>query len=168
MSISAVRSFRTSLEKSRQILGYTKICAPAIILLVFLAAFITHGIVTAPPSDDVEVHAKLGPGGRPLPKRRQSSQQVKQAAKVRDFSPSVKLLFNWLGVFALMTFAANAVLIILQSIIYFRDQWWPGQAAVVSARPFLHSPCAAVSDRSFPDLRGSIILCLGHNLNLTN
>lgn len=121
---------------TRRILGYTKIAAPAIVLVVFLAAFIIHGIVTAPPSDDVEVHATLGPGGRPLPKRRQSSQQVKEAAKFRDFSPNVKLLFNWLGLFALMTFAVNSVLIILQSMIHFREQWWPGQAAVVSA----HSP----------------------------
>jgi ATP-binding cassette, subfamily B, vacuolar membrane transporter HMT1/ACLQ len=120
---------------SRLILEYTKISAPAIVLVIFLAAFITHGIVTAPPSDDVEVHATLGPGGRPLPKRRQSSQQVKEAAKFRDFSPSVKLLFNWLGLFALMTFAINAVLIILQSLIHFREQWWPGQAAVVGTRP---------------------------------
>ncbi len=132
MSVSTIRS---SLGTSRQILAYTKISAPAVVLVVFLVAFITHGILTAPPSDDVEVHAKLGPGGRPLPKRRQSSQQVKEAAKVCDFSPNVKLLFNWLGLFALMTFAVNALIIILQSVINFREKWWPGQAAVVSAFP---------------------------------
>lgn len=135
MSISAIR---VSLATSHQIQTYTKISAPAIILGVFLVAFISHGILTAPPNNDVEVHARLGPGGRPLPKRRQSSQQVKQATKVRDFSPSVKLLFNWLGLFALLTFAVNAVLIILQSIIHFREKWWPGQAAVVSAFPLVH------------------------------
>jgi ATP-binding cassette, subfamily B, vacuolar membrane transporter HMT1/ACLQ len=129
MSISTARF---SLGTSRQILAYTKISSPAILLVVFLAAFITHGIITAPPGDDVEVHARLGPGGRPLPKRRQSSQQVKEAAKVRDFSQNVKLLFNWLGLFALLTFAVDAILIVLQSIIYRHDQWWPGQAAVVS------------------------------------
>ena len=120
---------------TRRILEYSKISNPAIVLVVFLAAFVTHGILTAPPSDDVEVHASLGPGGRPLPKRRQSSQQVKEAAKFRDFSPSVKLLFNWLGLLALMTFAINAVLIILQSLMHYREKWWPGQAAVVGARP---------------------------------
>jgi ATP-binding cassette, subfamily B, vacuolar membrane transporter HMT1/ACLQ len=132
MSISEIRF---SLGTSRRILEYTKVSAPAVVLVAFLITFITHGILTAAPSNDVEVHARLGPGGRPLPKRRQSSQQVKEAAKVRDFSPNVKLLFNWLGLFALMTFAANAVLIILQAIIHFREHWWPGQAAVVSA-PF--------------------------------
>ena len=135
ISIMSVSTIRSSLGTSRQILAYTKISAPAVVLVVFLVAFITHGILTAPPSDDVEVHAKLGPGGRPLPKRRQSSQQVKEAAKVCDFSPNVKLLFNWLGLFALMTFAVNALIIILQSVINFREKWWPGQAAVVSAFP---------------------------------
>ena len=123
-----------------QILAYTKLSSPAIILVVFLVAFIIHGILTAPPGDDVEVHATLGPGGRPLPRRRQSSQEVKEAAKFRDFSLNVKLLFNWLGLLALMTFAVNAALIILQSLIHFREQWWPGQAAVVCACPH-HSQC---------------------------
>lgn len=120
---------------SVRILKYTKLAAPPAVLVVFLVGFIIHGIVTAPPSDDVEIHPKLGPGGRPLPKRRQSSQQVKEAIKVRDFSPHIKLLFNWLGLLLLMTFAVDAVLVILQSIIYFRHQWWPGQSAVVSFAP---------------------------------
>jgi ATP-binding cassette, subfamily B, vacuolar membrane transporter HMT1/ACLQ len=136
MSISTIRF---SLQTSQQILEYTKISAPGIVVLIFLITFVTHGILTAPPSDDVEVHATLGPGGRPLPKRRQSSHQVKEAAKVRDFSPNVKLLFNWLGLLALMTFAANAVLIVLQSMIHFREKWWPGQAAVVNAHLSLRS-----------------------------
>lgn len=126
-------AIRTSFGTSRQILKYTQIAAPAIILVVFLVAFVTHGILNAPPSDDVEVLAKSGPGGRPLPKRRQSTQQVKEAVKTRDFSPNVKLLFNWLGLFALMTFAVDALLIVLQTIIHFREKWWPGQAAVVSS-----------------------------------
>lgn len=130
MSLSPLR---VSLGTSRQVLKYAQITAPPLVLVVFLVAFVTHGIINAPPCDDVEVHAKSGPGGRPLPKRRQSSQQVKEAAKVRDFSPNVKLLFNWLGLFALMTFSINAVLVVLQTIIYFREKWWPGQAAVVSA-----------------------------------
>jgi ATP-binding cassette, subfamily B, vacuolar membrane transporter HMT1/ACLQ len=130
MTLAAIS---TSFGTSRQILKYTQISAPALILVVFLVAFVTHGVLTAPPGDDVEVLAKSGPGGRPLPKRRQSSQQVKEAAKIRDFSPSVKLFFNWLGLFALMTFAVNALLIVLQTIIHFREKWWPGQAAVVSS-----------------------------------
>lgn len=123
------------LGNSRFILEYSKISCPAVVLVVFLVAFVIHGILTAPPSADVEVHARLGPGGRPLPKRRQSSQQVKEAVRVRDFPPNIKLIFNWLGLFALMTFAVNAALIIFQSVIYFDQKWWPGQAAVVSVLP---------------------------------
>lgn len=119
-------------ETIRQTLERTKIAAPAVILVVFLVAFITHGVLNAPPGDDVEVQPNSGPGGRPLPKRRQSSQQIKEAAKVRDFSPNVKLLFNWLGLSALLTFVASAILIIFQAILHHQQRWWPGQAAVVS------------------------------------
>lgn len=154
-------SIRLTLKTSQEILGYTKIVAPVLVLVVFLVAFIAHGVVTAPPPDDVEVHARLGPGGRPLPKRRQSSQQVKKAAKVRDFSPNVKLLFNWLGLFALMTFAANAVLIILQTVIKFREKWWPGQAAVVSSLTVL--PEVWNLQLTHLDLCCSIFFCVGHH-----
>jgi hypothetical protein len=161
MSITGIQF---SIDTSRRILKYTKISTPAVVLVIFLVAFITHGILTAPPSVDVEVHARLGPGGRPLPKRRQSSQQVKEAAKVRDFSPNVKLLFNWLGLFALMTFAANAVLIVLQTIINFREKWWPGQAAVVRAiaSVFVVSSVLII----FLDLRCCILLRVGYHCGL--
>jgi ATP-binding cassette, subfamily B, vacuolar membrane transporter HMT1/ACLQ len=125
-----------SFASSQQILNYTKASAPAIILAVFLVAIVGHGLLAAPTCHDAEV---LGPGGRPLPKRRQSTHQVNEAAKTRDFTPSTKLLFNWLGLSALMTFAANALLIVLQVIAH-REKWWPGQAAVVSPSPTSSSP----------------------------
>ena len=111
---------KNSVRASQQILDYTQTSAPAIILAVFLVAIVGHGVLAASPGHDV---TKSGPGGRPLPERRQ---------QVNDFSPSIKLLFNWLGLFSLMTFAANALLIVLQVIIFHREKWWPGQAAVVS------------------------------------
>ena len=117
MSLIAIRN---SVRASQQILDYTQTSAPAIILAVFLVAIVGHGILAAPPGDGVT---------------RQSSQQVTRA---RDFSPSIKLFFNWLGLSTLMTFAANALLIVLQVIIFHREKWWPGQAVVVS--PSITSP----------------------------
>ena len=121
------------LDEARRILAVTKTASPAVILSIFLLGFIIYGIVTAPSDDGkVEVHAKRGPGGRPLPMRRKSASQVKEAARVRDFTPNAKLVFRSLSVGILATLLVNAAAIILQTLIYREDQWWPGQAAVVS------------------------------------
>lgn len=129
----AIFLYSFSPVQTRHVLQYIQLSSPAILLVVFLVAFVTHGIITAPATDDdVEIHPKLGPGGRPLPRRRRSSQQVKAAAKTRDFPAKVKLFFNWLAAAVLFTLILDAIFIILQTIIYFRQRWWPGQAAVVS------------------------------------
>jgi hypothetical protein len=122
-----------SLTKARELLYHTKTADPAIVLCVFLLAFIIYGVVNAP-SDDakVEVHTKRGPGGRPLPLRRKSASQVKEAIKVTDFSPNAKLIFRAISAGVLVSFVVNGAAIILQVLIYRDDRWWPGQSAVVS------------------------------------
>ena len=122
-----------SLDKAREILYTTKTAYPAIVFCVFLLAFIVYGVLNAPSDDDkVEVHAKRGPGGRPLPLRRKSASQVKAASRVTDFSPTAKLLFKAMSAAVLVSFVANGAAIILQVLIYRDDKWWPGQSAVVS------------------------------------
>lgn len=122
-----------SLDKARKILYITKIAYPAIVLGVFLLGFIIYGIVNAPRGDSkVEVQAKRGPGGRPLPLRRKSASQVKEAIKVTDFSPNAKLIFRAISAGVLVSFVINGAALILQVLIYRDDRWWPGQAAVVS------------------------------------
>ena len=121
-----------STEKCRWILNVAKVSSPGIVLLVFLLAFIVYGLATAPnESDKVEVEPK-GPGGRPLPRRRKSALQIKEAVCTTGFSPNAKLIFNWLSVLILASFAINALEIILETLLYRGAQWWPGQAAVVS------------------------------------
>lgn len=129
---TASRQGVISLERARQVLYVTKTAYPAIILGIFLIGFIIFGVVTAPSDDGkVEIHPKRGPGGRPLPMRRKSASQVKEASKAKDFSPNAKLIFRLLTVLLLITFAVNGAAIILQVLIYRDDRWWPGQSPVV-------------------------------------
>jgi hypothetical protein len=122
-----------SLDKAREILYTTKTAYPAVVLGVFLLGFIIYGVANAPSDESkVEVHAKRGPGGRPLPLRRKSASQVKEAIKVTDFSPNAKLIFRTISAGVLVSFVVNGAAIILQVLIYREDRWWPGQYAVVS------------------------------------
>lgn len=122
-----------SLTKARELLYVTKTAYPPIVLGIFLVGFIIYGVVTAPRDDGkVEVQAKRGPGGRPLPTRRKSASQVKEASKASDFSPNAKLCFKLITAGVLLTFVVNGAAIILQVLIYRDDRWWAGQAAVVS------------------------------------
>jgi hypothetical protein len=122
-----------SLDKARKILYNAKTAYPAVVLGVFLLGFIIYGVVNAPSEDGkVEVHANRGPGGRPLPLRRKSASQMKEAIKVTDFSPNSKLIFKAISAGILVSFVANGAAIILQVLIYRDDRWWPGQSAVVS------------------------------------
>lgn len=125
--------FATSMAKNREILNVTKVAYPAIVLGVFIVVFIIHGILTAPDDGDkLQLHPARGPGGRPLPQRRVSARKLKEAAKVKDFSPSAKLTFRVMSAGVLISFLVDAVILILQVIIYRKEEWWPGQSAVVS------------------------------------
>ena len=120
------------MEQTAEIRDVTKMAYAAIVLGLFLVAFVIHGILNAPDdSDKVKIHAMRGPGGRPLPQRRVSAKQLKEAVKVKDFSPSAKLAFRVMAAGILSTFLTQAILIILEVIIYRKQQWWPGQSAVV-------------------------------------
>ena len=120
------------MARSLKILNVCQEAYPAIILLVFIIAFIFYGIFNAPIEvDKVKVHAMRGPGGRPLPQRRKSANQVKEAVAVNDFSPRSKLVFRVIQAGVLVTFVVNAVSLILQTLYYREDEWWAGQSAVV-------------------------------------
>ena len=122
-----------TLPQNSRVLGVTKFIYAPVVLGVFLIAFIIYGIRNAPEDGDrVQIHSMRGPGGRPLPHRRVSAKQLKEAAKVKDFSPNAKLIFKLFSAGILLTFLGQAVLIIFQVIAYRKDQWWPGQTPVVS------------------------------------
>lgn len=105
-----------------------------LLLGVLIIGTIVFGVVNSPvESDRVQIDAQRGPGGRPLPTRRKSNNQVKEAVAVRDFSPRIKTTFGLLQAAVLATFVADGVATIIQVISGRDEQWWPGQSAVVSS-----------------------------------
>ena len=122
------------LGESREILYTSQFLGPVILFVGFGLFFGINGILTAPEkNDEIEV-SKLGPGGRPLPMRRKSNQQIKAAVATKDFSPAAKLVFKSICVAVMVTYFANAANGILQVMVYRNEQWWPGKEPVVSAK----------------------------------
>ncbi|KIW34875.1 uncharacterized protein PV07_01622 [Cladophialophora immunda] len=121
-----------AIQASLRVLNVAKTIYPAILLVVFVVAFVYHGIKTAP--DDagkVKIHPMRGPGGRPLPIRRRSANQVKEAAAVKDLSPAVKALFKVGQVIVILTFLGNAAILLFETLLNRKDEWWPGKNAVI-------------------------------------
>ena len=143
--MSSSTSWEWTLSQTARVLSVIKFVYAPVILGVFLVAFIIYGVRNAPEDGDrVQIHSMRGPGGRPLPHRRVSAKQLKEAAKVKDFSPNAKLIFKLFSTGILLTFLGQAVLIILQVLAYRQDKWWPGQTPVVS-QPFHESSDLTVS-----------------------
>lgn len=122
----------SALQASLGILNAAKLAHPAVVLLIFVAAFIAYGIKTAPDNGDkVKIHPMRGPGGRPLPIRRKSANQVKAATAVEDASPATKTFFKVGQASIILTFLANAGLLLFKTVWDRNDEWWAGQNAVI-------------------------------------
>lgn len=152
------RSVRNvSMEDTLRTLNTTREVYPAVILIVFTIAFIVYGAVNAPnDGDKVTIEAMRGPGGRPLPIRRKSANQIKEAVAVKDLSPSAKLIFRALQTGILATFLVNAASVILQTLFYRAENWWPGQSVVVSDI-LMNQPIQALTCAG---LRCRLIFCM--------
>ena len=124
-----------STHRAQAILKYTQYSSPPTLLLVFLVAFVAHSVVTSPPNNDPKVQS-LGPGGKPLPRNLSPSAKAKQIEQVADFSPARKAVFNWTSVGLVLTFLATAVLVIAHVLTDRSNNWWCGQAVVVSFSPY--------------------------------
>ncbi|KPI37130.1 Heavy metal tolerance protein [Cyphellophora attinorum] len=121
-----------AMDTSYRIMNWSRKLYPAILLVLFIAGFVTYGIVNAPDdSSNVQIHSMKGPGGRPLPQRRKSANQVKQAAAVKDFSSAAKISFKLLQTVVVSTFVANGVFILLQCLAEREKRWWPGEASII-------------------------------------
>jgi ATP-binding cassette, subfamily B, vacuolar membrane transporter HMT1/ACLQ len=120
-----------AIQTSLGVLNVTKLACPAILLVVFIAAFVYHGIKTAPEDGTVTIQAMRGPGGRPLPVRRKSANQVKEAAAVKDLPPGLKAVFKISQVVVILTFLGNAAILLFETLLNREDEWWPGKNAVV-------------------------------------
>lgn len=121
-----------SINTNLEILNISKQAYPALVLTLFVVGFVIYGIVNAPDDgDQVRIQNLRGPGGRPLPCRRRSANQVKKAAAIKDFSSTAKWIFRLGQTAIILTFIVDAVIILLQVLLFRKDQWWPGQSAVV-------------------------------------
>jgi len=119
---------------AHNILTYTYFAYPGLLLLFFIGVFTYDSVVSSSEdqkTDDSAPAVQLGPGGKPLPPRTiKKKKQDKQ--DVLDFSRPRKLLFIWLSLVVLMTLLGNGALIIAHSVYARDEEWWPGQAYVVS------------------------------------
>ena len=114
-------------EAARELLDYLRSCYPAILLLLFVVAFVANTMVIARNANQEDAE-NVGPGGRALPRRARSS----PPKKTQTFSRTVKHCFNWLSVGVLLTFLADASIYIAHVVIARSEQWWRGQSVVVS------------------------------------
>jgi hypothetical protein len=122
-----------AIQTALRVLNVTKSAYPAILVVLFIVAFLAHSVKNAP--DDggkVQIHAMKGPGGRPLPTRRKSANQVKAAAQVKDFPYGMKMVIRFLQAGIILTFLVNAAVIIFETLLNRKEQWWSGQSTVVS------------------------------------
>jgi len=108
---------------------FTHTLYPIVLLLLFFALFAAHGVLTA--STDTSISRPppniTGPGGKPLPDTRTSTEKK---AQLPAFSITKRLSFIWLSVGLVLTFFGNAANIIVHALT---EEWWCGEAAAVSS-----------------------------------
>lgn len=110
-----------------ELLEYLRTCYPIFLLFLFAVAFVVNTMVTASRASNSQ-SVRMGPGGRPLPKRCRSTAP---ARKAKEFSPTVKRFFNWFSVGVLLTYLMDATIYILHVMMARSEHWWRGQSAVV-------------------------------------
>lgn len=110
-----------------ELLEYLRTCYPVFLLLLFVVAFVANTMLAARRHNN-NVSPRMGPGGRPLPKRSRSSAVFR---KTQGFSRNVKRLFNWLSAGVLLTFLADAAIYIAHVMVARSEHWWRGQSMVV-------------------------------------
>ena len=139
---------------------------PVVLLVFFLVTFMTYSISGADVERTTTPAKVTGPGGKPLPRSKRRNSTIPKP-KTPDFSPAKKALFKWTSVALVLTFLADAVIVLLHILVNRAEGWWCGQHVAVSS-PCLPSESYAqrirVSDllhflRNL-DLRDSLVLCL--------
>lgn len=114
---------------AQDILTYTHIAYPLILLVFFLTVFTLRSIFTASSDDSTqETEEQLGPGGKPLPKK---TKRRKDDTRDLDFSRSRKLLFEWVSLAAALTYVGDAITVIVHALYARKEEWWCGQSVVV-------------------------------------
>jgi ATP-binding cassette, subfamily B, vacuolar membrane transporter HMT1/ACLQ len=113
-------------KPARELLVMLDFTYPVIIVALFLLLFVAHSIYTAPKIEAPTVTDVLGPGGKPLPRKKKF-----RASPVLEFGPSQQAMFKWISGLLILTFAADAVLTFAHVIADRQDGWWCGKHFVV-------------------------------------
>lgn len=127
-----------------ELLEYLRTCYPIFILILFVVAFVANTMVTASKAKQKESQ-RMGPGGRPLPKRTRSSHSFR---KTKAFSKTVKRIFNWLSVAVLVTYLADAIIYVVHVMVARSEHWWRGQSMVVRTPRRIPTQCAKRTRRT--------------------
>lgn len=119
---------------AQRVLSYLQIAYPIILLILYLLAFTARSIVAAGKEEPVvQESEQLGPGGKPLPPRK-NNQPKKHSTHDLDFSRPRKLLFEWLSVGVILSLGANVAVIIVHALLERKEGWWCGEAPTVSLK----------------------------------
>ena len=106
--------------------------SPMLLFVVFLAAFVARSILVSSRVDDLKPPTEnAGPGGKALPRTNSPAAKKKLQGQTLDFSPGRKLLFICLSILLLLTFMANAVIVVFHALTHRTENWWCGQSFVV-------------------------------------
>ncbi|THX88130.1 hypothetical protein D6D05_01858 [Aureobasidium pullulans] len=117
-------------HKAQRLLSIIHFAYPIVLLVFFLTTFTIRSIVQSRSDDkkDAASEPLLGPGGKPLPKKKAPLQNDNAFL---DFSRPRKLLFEWLALGATLTLVGNAITVIVHALYARKEEWWCGQATVV-------------------------------------
>ena len=120
-----------STTAAMELLNFLHYASPIVILFFFILAFAARSIASSRSSAKANSarSAQFGPGGKPLPVRSHSFKTILP----QTFSRSRKTVFEWLAVGVLLTFVANATVVIVHALVKRQEHWWCGQALTVSS-----------------------------------
>lgn len=135
----------------RSVLVVLQYSYPVALLVFFLVAFTVRSIAASNSNANVAKPTTTGPGGKPLPATDPTRNFVKKTAH-DDVTPSQKLLFTWLSLFAAATFVGNAAVSVTHALANQTETWWAGNHVVVRA------PLPALP-RSLLPLNRRAVLC---------
>lgn len=102
---------------------------PIILIIFFLGVVTVRGIISSSHKDRSSV-TQYGPGGKPLPPRHKP--QASSKNKSFNLTRNQTLLFEWLAAAVCFTFLCDAVNVVVHALYDRHEQWWCGQAMVVS------------------------------------
>ena len=141
-SSSTLRPWVSNPTLARQILIYLHFTSPLFLLTLFLVAFTAYGIATASSNPEIQAGKAehTSPRRDSLPRKTLPSTKRLRKEQAIDFSPTRKQLFAWLSVGIILTFLANATIVVLHAVIARKENWWCGESVVVNhLNPSKHS-----------------------------